>query len=169
MLAEIRIDRIRTIGGQMNKKGLLAIFCIIILASGCSQKNSNVFYVMFKKRPVLSSNSVYLNNLEIGKILSQKYGFNNIVEIKITIDHAHIKKMRENTVFFVSNGRLEYDTLKGTGDVLANEAFVLGFHSKGSQSWFKLKNTFKNLSIEASKNANELHEIIRWVELKEIT
>ncbi|MFC1489245.1 hypothetical protein ACFL6B_05315, partial [Thermodesulfobacteriota bacterium] len=60
----------------MKQYGLLAILSIVIMASGCSSKESNLFYVMFEDKPDLISNAVYLNGNEIGKILSIKSGFN---------------------------------------------------------------------------------------------
>jgi hypothetical protein len=152
----------------MKRYGLLAILSIVIMTSGCSSKESNLFYVMFKDKPDLISNTVYLNGNDIGKILSIKSGFNNIAEVTITIKNEHIKKMNENVVFCSSNGKLEYITLKGAGGSLSKEAAILGFNSKLSLSWFKMKNTFTSAASEALKNARELHDKIRWAELKEV-
>jgi hypothetical protein len=151
----------------MKQYGLLAILSIVIMTSGCSSKESNLFYVMFTDTPDLISDAVYLNGNDIGKILSIQSGFNNITEVKITIKDGYIEKMNTNVVFCSSNGKLEYATIKGSGGVLSKEAAILGFNSKLSLSWFKIKNTLTNASSEAVKNARELHEKIRWAELKE--
>ena len=152
----------------MKRYGLLAFLSIVIMTSGCSSKESNLFYVMFPDTPNLISDAVYLNGKDIGKILSIQSGFNNITEAKITIKDGYIKNMNANVVFCLSNGKLEYVTIKGAGGLLSKETAILGFNSKLSLSWFKIKNTFANASSEAIKNARELHNKIRWAELKEV-
>ncbi|MFC1811667.1 hypothetical protein ACFL03_03150 [Thermodesulfobacteriota bacterium] len=152
----------------MKRYGLLTILSIVIITSGCSSKESNLFYVMFKDTPDLISDTVYLNGNDIGKILSIQSGFNNITEVKITINNGYIDKMNANVVFCSSNGKLEYITIKGAGGSLSKEAAILGFNSKLSLSWFKIKNTFTNASSVAIKIARELYDKIRWAELKEV-
>lgn len=153
----------------MKRFGLLIILGIIITTSGCSSKESNVFYVMFKDKPGITTTGVYLNGDEIGKIVSQKSGFNNICEAEISINGQQMEKLKDNIVFCVSKGRLEYRTIQGGGALLPKEVPILGFHSDLSLSWFKVKNTLENLSMEASKSARELHDKIRWAELKAVT
>ena len=152
----------------MKRYGLLAILGVVILVWGCSSKESNLFYVMFKDKPDFTSDVVYLNGIDIGKILSVKSGFNDISEVTITLKNEYAKKMNGNVVFCASNGKLEYMTIKGAGGLLSKEAAILGFNSKLSLSWFKIKTTFTNAAAEASKNARELHDKIRWAELKEV-
>ncbi|MBW1841373.1 MAG: hypothetical protein JRI75_06225 [Deltaproteobacteria bacterium] len=151
----------------MKQYGFSVIICIFIMLCGCSSKESNVFYVMFKGKPEITNSAVFFNGAEMGKIVSQKSGFGNICEVNITINSEHLKNMKDNVVFCVSNGRLEYHPFTGGGALLAKEAPVPGFSSNLSLSWFKAKNTLNNLPMEASKTARELHEKIRWAELKE--
>ncbi|MFC1828810.1 hypothetical protein ACFL0O_04275 [Thermodesulfobacteriota bacterium] len=151
----------------MKQYGFPVIICFFIVLCGCSPKESNVFYVMFEDKPEITNSTVSFNGAEMGKIVSQKLGFDNICEVSVTINNEHVKNMKDNVVFCVSNGRLEYHTFTGSGALLANEAPVLGFSSNLSLSWFKVKNTLNNLPMEASKNACELHEKIRWAELNQ--
>ena len=151
----------------MKRYGFPLIIGMLLMLCGCSQKESNIFYVMFKDKPEITNSAVFCNGDEIGKIVSQKSGFGGISEVGVTINEEHVEIMKDNVVFRVSNERLEYHTFTGGGAPLANESPVLGFDSDLALSWFKVKNTLGSLPMEASKNARELHEKIRWVELKE--
>ena len=153
----------------MKRYGLLIILGMIITTSGCSSKESNVFYVMFKEKPDIAATGVYLNGDEIGEIVSQKSGFNNIHEVEISINGQEMEKMKDDVVFCVSKGRLEYRTFQSGGAVLPKESPVLGFNSNASLYWFKVKNALNNLSMEASENARELYDKIKWAELKAVT
>ena len=150
----------------MKHYGLLIIAGIFMTICGCSKQEGNVFYVMFKDNPNITSNAVYADGDEIGAIISQKTGFGNIYEVEISVGNQQMDKMRDDAVFCVSKGRLERHTVQGGGALLPRETPILGFNSSFSLSWYKTKNALKNISMEASKDARELYEKIRWSELK---
>jgi hypothetical protein len=149
--------------------GLVATVCSVMMLVGCTMpEGKNVFYVMFADKPSVIDNTVYFRGNEMGKILSRKSGFDNIVEMKISILKEHRPKMKNNVVFLISKGRLEYDTFNGAGELISDGTALLGFNSKAALNWFKVKNVLGNLTLEASQKATTLFEKIRWIELEEI-
>lgn len=146
---------------------LAAILLSITMILGCSTLSlenvkdipvfTKTYYVVFEDKPNVTNEGVYANDFEIGKIASQKPGSEEMVIITISVQNEHNHLMKDNVVFYVANGRLEYDTVGDTGTPLSEGAKMLGFSGKTALYFFKTKYTIKNISNTAVDKAEELY------------
>ncbi len=140
---------------------------MLAVAAGCVETGKkDVYYVMFEDNPLLFSDKVYSGGEEIGAIASRVVGFDNIAEVTITLLPAHKEKIGGNTIFYVSAGRLEHDITGAAGSPLAPGDATLGFPSKSSLKWYKLKGVLSRSTVK--KTAELLRTKIQWVEPVEI-
>lgn len=119
---------------------------------------NKMYYVIFEEKPELATQEVYASGLEIGKISSQKPSADGMVVAKISVENEHADLIRENVVFYVSEGKLTLDTVGENGNPLSEGAKILGFTGKTSLVWFKTKNKVKNISNAAVNKAQELYD-----------
>ena len=116
-----------------------------------------VYYVVFENNPKLNSDDIYLKGLNIGEVISQKEGPDDLQVMKISIHEKYNELMMDNVAFLVSDGRLEYETISDEGAPLDEGAKLLGFHGRTGLYWFKTKSTVKNASQAAMEKAEELY------------
>jgi len=147
------------------------IFGIIVLialtmAVGCASLTPDVvkeiildktYNIVFEDKPDILKNEVYANGIEIGKVVDKTLASNNMVVVKISVKNEYDALMKDNVVFFVSDGRLEYDKVGEEGKPLAEGAKILGFTGKTSLYIFKTKSKVKNLAGDAMNKAEELY------------
>ncbi len=140
--------------------------CCVFIAAGCATQSpmntplpefDKVFYVMFEDNPELASNDIYLKGMKIGDIISQKSAGEDVHVAKISIDPKYDDLMKDNVIFMVDDGRLEYDTVDEEGQDLNEGAKILGFTGKTSLYWFRTKNKVRNVSNAAVEKAEELY------------
>jgi len=128
-------------GGQMKSYSVVTGIFIILCFSGCTSDRDNqeqlihnddrVFYVVFEDKPDLKENDIYSNGFKIGKVLSQELNDKNKVIVKIAIDGKRSQLIKSNTIFYVSEGLLEYETDVDEGKQIKEGSTLLGFSGKG--------------------------------------
>ncbi len=140
-----------------------------IVSAGCSYlsmetvKNipvidHKIYNVIFENKPTVTIKEVYAGAVEIGKVLSETGASDNLTVIKISVQNEHDHFMKTNVVFYVSEGRLELDTVgDDTGEPLSEGAKILGFAGKTGLYWFKTKSAVKSVSGAAANKAEELY------------
>jgi hypothetical protein len=140
-----------------------------IVAAGCSYlsmetvKNipiidHKIYNVIFEDKPTVTTKEVYAGTVEIGKVLSEEGASDNLTVIKISVQNEHDHFMKSNVVFYVSDGRLELDTVGDTEEPpLSEGAKILGFAGKTGLYWFKTKSAVKSVSGAAASKAEELY------------
>ena len=145
--------------------GLLIISLLVL--SACSDEKEKVmsvldgsktYYVIFEEKPGITGEDVVSKGFKIGKVASQDLGSDNLVVVKISIEGDKHELIKSNTLFYVEEGTLTYDTIGDTGDVLPEGSKILGFPSKNALYWFKTKTKIGEWSKEAADKANELYE-----------
>ena len=141
-------------------KRIVWFFIVLVIATvaGCSTPSNDVYYVMFDNMPNIFDKSVYFNGMEIGEITAQEAGENNIYQVTVTLQGENRNLIKNNVVFYLSAGRLEYATLGNFGEPAPYETKILGFASKGSLVLFKVKTILGQSSLTAAKKANQLYE-----------
>lgn len=150
------------------KKSVLIAVILSIVAAGCSYlsmgtvKNipvidHKIYNVIFEDKPTVTTKEVYAGTVEIGKVLSEAGASDNLTVIKISVQNEHDDLMKSNVVFYVSDGRLELDTVGDTGEPLSEGAKILGFAGKTGLYWFKTKSAVKSVSGAAASKAEELY------------
>ncbi|MDM8525619.1 hypothetical protein QUF80_19795 [Desulfococcaceae bacterium HSG8] len=151
----------------MKRFFFVAALILITLTTGCSMsledvKNVPVFtktyYVVFEDKPEIVNEGVFANNFEIGRISSQKPGSEDMVIVTMSVQNENNHLMTDNVIFYVSDGRLTYDTVGDSGNPLQEGAKILGFTGKTGLYWFKTKNKIKNISGAAIDKAQELYD-----------
>ena len=127
------------------------------LLTGCSQMSAqkDVYHVMFEKYPNIYDSGVYLNGRQIGEILEKK-NISGKTEITIFIQDEYRELMKDNAVFFVDFGRLNFKAISNFGKSLEPGESVLGFNSKLSVLWFKTKSLLTPSSKAAARKAKML-------------
>lgn len=121
---------------------------------------------MFEGKPPLTTPAVYYQGVQIGEIVAARTGFGNIIELKVTVSNEYRDLMTEEAVFYPTAGHLEYNQLSPAGGSLEEGAAVLGFPSKLSYTWYRVKTALS--SRKAAEKAQELKVKIQWVEPIEI-
>ena len=151
----------------MKRSVCLMICAFLLLPAGCATMSPDridqipefdkVYYVVFENNPKLNSDDIYLKGLNIGEVISQKEGPDDLQVMKISIHEKYNELMMDNVAFLVSDGRLEYETISDEGAPLDEGAKLLGFHGRTGLYWFKTKSTVKNASQAAMEKAEELY------------
>ncbi len=145
---------------------VLAFFPVMVMMACSPLTMENVrdipvfqkmFYVVFEKKPEITDKGVYASDFEIGSISSQNPGPDNMVIAKIFVQNEHADLIRDNVVFYVSEGKLMLETVGESGTPLKEGDKLLGFKGKTSLYWFKTKNKVKNASNAAVNKARELY------------
>ena len=139
----------------------ILLFSLIILAVGAQPSSAFMFgqkyYIIFEKTPNIISDKITFNNIEIGKVQSKKLGNSNIVIATIKVKNKYTSFLKTNTVFYVDEGQLVYDTIDDLKKELPPKSRILGFADKTDLLWFKTKNKIRILSNAAVKKAEELY------------
>jgi len=144
----------------------IAVLISLTMAVGCATLTPDVvkeiildktYNIVFEDKPDILKNEVYANGIEIGKVVDKTLASNNMVVVKISVKSEYNDLMKDNVVFFVSDGRLEYDKVGEEGKPLAEGAKILGFTGKPSLYIFKTKSKVKNLAGDAMNKAEELY------------
>ncbi len=139
-----------------------------LAAAGCSSLSMDtvkdipvidhkIYNVIFEDKPTITAKEVYAGTVEIGKVLSETAASDNLTVIKISVQNEHEHFMKSNVVFYVSEGRLELDSVGDIGEPLSEGAKLLGFTGKTGLYWFKTKTAVKNFSGAAKNKAEELY------------
>jgi ribosomal protein S28E/S33 len=150
------------------KKSVCFALILSIVAAGCSSlsmdtvknlpiSDHKLYNVIFEDKPTITAKEVYAGTTEIGKVLDETAASGNLTVVKISVQNEHEHFMRSNVVFYVSEGRLELDTVGDIGEALSEGAKILGFTGKTGLYWFKTKSKVKSLSDSAKSKAEELY------------
>ncbi len=150
------------------KKSFFLAVVLLTVAVGCSTLTmetvkdipiavDKVYNVIFEKKPAMVKEAIYSKDIEIGKVLTQQLAADDMAIAKISIKNEYTSLMKSNVVFYVSDGRLEYETVGEKGEPLSEGAKILGFPGKSSLTWFKTKSKVKNLSNAAVDKAEKLY------------
>ncbi|HAO20981.1 MAG: hypothetical protein BWK80_07640 [Desulfobacteraceae bacterium IS3] len=149
------------------KRSLIALLIFMAMTAGCSRLSpegvnlpvfDKIYYVVFEGKPELSKGTVYYGDaLEIGKILSQQPGANNLYVAKISILNKYNDMMKDTAVFYAGDGKMMYDSVGEVGKPLTEGAKILGFTGKTGVLWFKTKSKVKSLSEAAVNKAQDLY------------
>ncbi|MCP4107976.1 MAG: hypothetical protein GY749_20935 [Desulfobacteraceae bacterium] len=150
------------------KKSFVLVLVLVAIAVGCSTLTMDtvkdvsvdvdkVYNVIFEKKPPMVKEGIFSKDIEIGKVLSQQLAADNMAIAKISVKKEYASLMKSNVVFYVKDGRLEYEKIGEQGELLSEGAKILGFPGKTSLTWFKTKNKVKNLSNAAVDKAEELY------------
>jgi ribosomal protein S28E/S33 len=150
------------------KKSVCFALILSIVAAGCSSLSMDtvknipiidhkIYNVIFEDKPTITAKEVYAGTTEIGKVLDETAASGNLTVVKISVQNEHEHFMRSNVVFYVSEGRLELDTVGDIGEALSEGAKILGFTGKTGLYWFKTKSKVKSLSDSAKSKAEELY------------
>lgn len=141
---------------------------IAALVSGCANFSAEsvvelpdfdrVYYVIFQENPGLKNDGIFLESMKIGKVIGHKPVDEGLSVAKISIDSKYAELMRDNVVFVVADGGLEYETVGDPATRLGEGAKVLGFSSRTGLYWFRTRNRFRSLSRAAMEKAEALYE-----------
>ena len=148
---------------------VLTLVVVITAVMGCQPHvpgSNDGYSVMFEGTPRLNTPLVYHRGVQIGEIVSARAGFGNVTELKVRLNGEHQDLMTEDAVFYPAAGHLEYNRLSPAGDPLENGAPVLGFSSRLSYAWYRVKTALS--SRKAAEKARALQEKIQWAEAVEI-
>jgi len=146
---------------------IFTLFCagLIIICACSSDKveelikfNDATYNVVFEEKPEILNKKILSKGFEIGSIVSQKLGENNLVIVKISIKKDMKDLITSDTAFYVSEGTLIYKKLGANGAPVERGTAVLGFSSKSSMYWFQTRNKISELSDAAIIKARELYE-----------
>ena len=139
------------------KRFWLVFVLIGFMLTGCSQISSqkDVYYVVFENHPNIYNTGVYLKGHEIGEILDQK-AIPGGTKITVSIRDEYKDLMKDNVVFFLDFGKLNYKTIANFGQDIEPGASILGFHSKMAVYWFKTRTLLTQSSAAAARKANQL-------------
>jgi hypothetical protein len=148
--------------------GLAFALWAVALAAGCAPFSTEsvtelpdfdrVYYVIFQENPGLENDDIFVKTLRIGKVIGQKATGEGVDVAKISIDAKYADLMRDNVVFTVEDGHLEYETVGGNGAPLGEGAKILGFPSRTGFYWFKAQNSVRSVSRAAMEKAEELYD-----------
>ncbi len=152
----------------MKKLLVLSGLLVLLSLTGCATmspddiKNIPVFdkiyYVIFEGTPTISDPDIrYGETLTIGRVLDQKPGGNNLLVARISIPPAYTDIIKKSTVFYANDGKLYYDTVGESSEVLPEGGKILGFTGKTGLYWFKTKNKLKTTSDTVINKAQELY------------
>ena len=152
----------------MRLKLMITGILFIITFFGCSPDNEEkkvliynedkVFYVIFDDKLDIQTNDIYSNGFKIGEVLSKELDDNNDVVTKISIHNKYKNLMKSNTIFYVSDGVLEYDTVGDEGRLIKEGSKLLGFNGKASMYLYKAKNKGEQLFEKAKTEGGEFYD-----------
>lgn len=115
------------------------------------------YYVVFEDKPEIADEGVYASEFKIGKVSSQEPGPEGMVIAKIAVQNEHADLIRDNVVFYISEGKMTLETVGENGKPLEEGAKILGFTGRASLTWFKTKNAVSNISNAAFNKAEKLY------------
>lgn len=151
----------------MRQLGRVLALLAVMLAAGCTPFSTEsvtelpdfdrVYYVLFQDDPGLASDRIFMKALEIGKVIGLKPTQQGVKVAKISIDAKYADLMRDNVVFMVEDGRLEYEPVGDNGAPLGEGGKILGFSSRTGFYWFKAQNSVRGMSRAAMEKAEELY------------
>jgi len=150
------------------KRANAAVLILVIMAAvwGCQPPitGSSVggYAVMFEGKPHLTTPTVYHKGVEIGEVVSASACFGDIIQLTVALNSEYRDLMTENAVFYPAAGHLEFDRLSPAGQPLEDGSPVLGFSSKLSYNWYRVKNLLG--SRKAAEKARRLNEKAQWAE-----
>jgi len=127
------------------------------LVSCNTENNDGTYYLTFEEKPYLQKDEVFSKGFKIGNILSQQLEKNNLVTIKIKIDEHYKELIKTNTIFYISEGRLEYDTVGDEGKVITSDSKLFGFNNKTSMYLYKAKKLGKKFYDSSMSKAKEFY------------
>lgn len=145
-----------------------ALLICITMTLGCSSMTlenvkdapvitHKVYNVIFENKPEIVKKEVHARGFEIGEVLSETLGSGDIVVVKISVLNEYDHLIKHNAVFYVSEGRLEYDIVGEHGELVSEGGKLLGFTGKTALYWFKTKHKMKDLSDAAKEKIEALY------------
>jgi len=152
------------------KNYLVTLSLVILSIASCSSENiehkqptlsNGAYSVIFNENPSLNENEVYSKGFKIGKVLSQKLEKNNLVTVNILIDENYQELMKTNTIFYISEGKLLYDTIEDEGEPIATGSKIRGFNNKTSMFLYKAKKIGKEMYNSSINKAKEIYEKVK--------
>lgn len=114
---------------------------------------------MFEKQPRLTDSGVYSGSNRVGSVAEPTGAVGRVARLTVHIDAPHRETIKNNTVFYVSEGRLVLAKLDGFGEPLPAGGVLLGFNSKAGLLWFKTRHLLKNQPAAAGRQAEKLYNL----------
>jgi hypothetical protein len=147
-------------GGTMKTwvVGLGILLLLTVVLTGCQPSTGDGYTVMFAGRPNIWDGAVYHQGNVIGRVVSVETGETNISKAAVNLDAPYRNRLASNTVFYVSNGRLNLGVMGNYGTAVKPGATVAGFGSKSAYRWFKFKHILDNPANKVNKRAQYLAE-----------
>lgn len=115
------------------------------------------YYVVFENTPNIISDTVVVKNIEIGKVTNKELGNSKIVIVTIKVKQKYVSLIKTNSIFYVEDGQLVFDSIEDMEKPLPPKSRILGFASQAELLWFKTKHKLKKLSNAAMEKADELY------------
>ena len=145
----------------MKRLVLVGIVLAMVLGAGCDalqtqQQAPDVYWVMIDSVPNIFDNQVIYNGVAVGEIRSTDTSPLMVTRLAVTIQPGFRELITNNTVFYVSAGRLTIDHLARLGTPATPGAVLLGFPSHLSLQWFKTRTLFSRSADVAAETARTL-------------
>jgi hypothetical protein len=125
---------------------------------GCQQSGDDGITVMFSGRPNVWDESVYHRGSVVGHLVSLETSGANISKAIIAMDGPYKDRLATNTVFYVSDGRINLGKVGNHGEAVKPDSAMAGFGSQGAYRWYKFKHILNNTVADAGKRAQYLME-----------
>lgn len=148
------------------KKILVMSLFVFLTLSGCASKSTKqaaipqdkIYTVIFEGDPEITDKRVLsASGTKIGDILLETPSSSDLTLVKISIEEAHVPQILSSTVFVVTKGYLQSDTVGDAGKPVSEGARLLGFTGKTKLLWFKTKAKVSGLSTATKNKAAELY------------
>ncbi|NOT84177.1 MAG: hypothetical protein HOP02_05190 [Methylococcaceae bacterium] len=150
----------------MKKNLLISLFAIMMLV-GCAAKKDisqinipqdKIYNVIFEGQPDISDKRLMSSSEQIGDVLQQTPSGSDLTVVKVSVKEAYTQTIHSNTVFVVSDGHLNYETVGDVGETLPEGGRLLGFTSKAKLIWFKTKAKVTGMSQATKEKAEQLYK-----------
>ena len=148
----------------MRRLFLVGVVAALVLGAGCEdfqaaqRRAPEVYWVMIEAAANVFDAAVVHNGTAIGSIQSKEVSPLLVTRLGLAISPEYREMITGSTVFYVSAGRLNADSLERMGVPAAPGAVFLGFPSKMSLQWFKTRTLFSRSAEVAAENARALFD-----------
>jgi hypothetical protein len=157
-----------TTRNKMKKVLVMSLFAFLTL-TGCASKDvketaipqDKIYNVIFEGDPEITDKRVMASGIKIGDVLLETPSNSDLTLVKISVNEEHTPLILSNTVFVVTDGFLNSETVGKTGEPVSEGGRLLGFTGKTKLLWLKTKAKVTGLSKATKNKAAELYNKIR--------
>lgn len=143
----------------MYKKSIFSLIMVLSFFLNCAMFSPKSFYyVVFNDNPNVKNTQIYSKGIEIGKILDQDLSKSNKLILTIAINSDYKDLIKSDTLFYADDNSLLLHVSDTDTQALPEKSFILGFASQTKLVWFKAKNTLRDFSKAAQKEAQKIVE-----------